>query len=79
MERLKVIVNNTDNKKPSSCWDGRISAKIPFQMGAVGVVSRYVDLEGLATQFMVMKFDTNKLEWILDRLPMIPTKFCDSS
>ena len=51
LERLKVIVNNTDNKKPSSCWGGRISEhENTISDWGGGVVSRDIDLEGLATR-----------------------------
>jgi hypothetical protein len=63
LERLKVIVNNTYNKKPSSCWNGRISAKIPLQMGrrSSHATLTLKVLRPDSPEFMVMKFDTNKL------------------
>ena len=60
------------NKKPSSCWDGRISAKMPFPMGWSHAT---LTLKVFSIRIWSWNLAQSKLEW----MGYIPAKFRDSS
>ena len=56
-------VLSVENKKPSSCWDDRIGAKIPFPMGVWSHAALNFKVFNSHAN-LIMKCYTNELKWI---------------